>query len=164
MKAYLKKYLVILFASACLIITAGHSFGEPDAPDAAIVSTVEAFHKALEAGEPDKVMALLAPDALIIESGYIQTRNDYHRVHLTEDIAFARAVPVASRNLAAVRQEGNVAWVTTTSRMVGEFHKKPVDSTGTETVVLTKATEGWRICTIHWSSHSTPPKEASDHS
>ena len=162
MKTILNKYTATLLASACLAMSAERSFGQPAAPDAAIASTVEAFHKALEAGEPDKVMSLLAPDALIIEAGHIQTRSDYQREHLTEDIAFARAVPVASRNLAALRQEGNVAWVTTISRVTGEFHKKFVDSTSAETVVLTKTSEGWRIRTIHWSSHSTPSKEATD--
>ena len=156
MKAILHKYWVTLLASACLAILTDLSFGKPDAPEgAAIVSTVEAFHKAIEAGAPDKAMALLAPDALIIEGGYIQTRSDYQREHLNEDIAFARAVPLTSSNV-AVRQEGNVAWVTTTSRVVGEFHKKFVDSTGAETVILTKATDGWRIRSIHWSSHRAP--------
>lgn len=150
-----QKYSALLLASAYLFITAGHSFGEPVAPDAAIVSTVEAFHKALEAGEADKVMALLAPDALIVEGGTVQTRDEYQREHVTEDIAFARAVPVTSRKV-AVRQDGNAAWVTTMSRTVGEFHKKFVDSTGVETVVLTKTSDGWRIRSIHWSSHSAP--------
>ena len=157
MKTTLNKYAATLLATACFATLAEQSPGEPAAPDAALVSTVEAFHKALEAGQAEKVIALLAPEALIIESGYIQTRSDYQREHLAEDIAFARAVPVTSRTVASTRQEGNVAWMTTTSRMVGEFHKKGVDSTTVETFVLTKGEGGWRIGTIHWSSHSTPP-------
>lgn len=164
MKTILNKYAATLLAGACLGVSAERSVGQPEAPDGAIASTVKAFHRALEAGEPDKVMSLLAPDALIIEAGHIQSRGDYQREHLTEDIAFARAVPVASSNLAALRQEGSVAWVTTTSRVAGEFHGKFVDSTSAETVVLTKSAEGWRISTIHWSNHSSPPKEATDSS
>ena len=158
MKTILKKYSAVLFASACLIITSGHSFGEPVAAEAAaITATAEDFHKALAAGDADRVMSLLAPDALIVEAGTVQTRDEYRREHLTEDIAFARAVPVTSRNV-VVRQDGNAAWVTTASRVVGEFHKTLVDSTGAETVILTKTSDGWHIRGIHWSSHRAPAK------
>lgn len=163
MKMRSHPYSTVLLVSICLVISAKAADLNPSDADA-ITSVVEAFHKALIAGEPAKVMALLAPEALITEDGYIQTRSDYQHDHLGEDIAFARAVPVSSRRVALVRQEGKVAWVTATFRVVGEFHKKPVDSSSAETMILTKTSEGWKIETIHWSSHSTPPKEASEHS
>ncbi len=146
------KTCLITLLTVVSLLTLSVSRGEPVAPDAAAIeSTVESFHKALGAGEPDKVMSLLAPDALIIEGGTVQTRADYQREHLNQDIAFARAVPVTSRNK-IVRQEGNMAWVTSTSRVVGEFHNKLIDSVSAETVILTKSSDGWKIRTIHWSS------------
>ena len=158
MKIILKKYSAVLLASACLLITTGQSFGEPAAVDAAaITSTAEDFHKALAAGEPDRVMSLLSPDALIVEGGTVQTRDEYQREHLAEDIAYARAVPSTQRDV-VVRQEGDVAWVTSTFRVTGKFHDKPVDDLAAETMVLTRTPAGWRIRTIHWSSHKAPSK------
>lgn len=151
MKTILTEYFAVVLAG--LLITTGQSFGEPaaTADSAAITSTVEAFHKALAAGKPEKVMSLLQPDALIIEGGVVQTRSEYGSEHLAEDIAFARAVPATSQNI-AMRQEGNAAWVTTRFRMVGEFHGKPIDSRTAETAILTRTPAGWRIRAIHWSS------------
>jgi ketosteroid isomerase-like protein len=158
MKTIQQKYSAALLASACFISMAGISFGEPAAADAAaITATVESFHKALFDGEPDRVMSLLLPDALIVEAGTVQTRDEYRREHLAEDIAFARAAPSTQRDV-VVRQEGDVAWVTSTFRVTGTFQEKPIDNIAAETVVLTKAPAGWRIRTIHWSSHKAPAK------
>jgi ketosteroid isomerase-like protein len=156
MKRILNRYAIAFLASASLILMAGISRGEPAATDtAAITSAAGDFHKALSDGKPDQVMALLAPDALIIEGGTVQTRNEYQSEHLAEDIAFARAVPSTQRSI-VVRQEGNVAWVTSTFSVTGSFEDKPVDSLAAETMVLTKTPAGWRIRTIHWWSHKAP--------
>jgi len=156
MKAILKKCSTVLLANACLLITTGQSFGEPAAVDAAtIISTAEGFHKALAAGEPDRVMSLLSPDALIVEGGAVQTRDEYQREHLADDIAYARAVPSTQRDV-IVRHEGDAAWVTSTFKVTGKFHDKPVDDFAAETMVLTKTPTGWRIRIIHWSSHKAP--------
>ena len=152
MKTNLNTYIMPLLASGCLIFTAGVSRGEPVAPDAtAITTAAEDFHKALAAGKPDQVMALLQPDALIVEGGAVQTRDKYQSEHLAEDIAYGRAVPSTQRDV-IVRQEGDVAWVTSTFNVTGQFHGKRVDNLAAETMVLTKTPAGWRIRTIHWSS------------
>lgn len=156
MKEILNKYSAVFLAGAFFAIAAGTSIAEPAAADStAITSTVNAFHKALAASEPERVIALLSPDALIVEAGIVQTRDEYKREHLAADIAFARAVPGAQRDI-IVRQEGDVGWMTSTFRVTGTFHKKPVNDIAAETVVLTKTSAGWRISTIHWSSHKVP--------
>jgi ketosteroid isomerase-like protein len=154
----LEKYSAVLLASACLLISTGNTFGEAAAPDAtAITATAEGFHQALAAGEPDRVMSLLAPDSLIVEGGTVQTRDEYQREHLAEDIAYARAVPSTPRDV-VVRQKGDAAWVTSTFSVTGKFHDKPVDNLAAETMVLTRTPTGWRIRTIHWSSRKAPSK------
>ena len=158
MKTILNKYSVTILASACLALSTGLSFGEADAPDAAaITAAAESFHQALAAGQPDAVMSLLQPDALIVETGTVQTRDEYQREHLMADIAYARAVPSKQRTL-VVRQEGNAAWVTCTFQVTGKFEGKPINNLAAETMVLTKTPEGWRIRTLHWSSHKAPSK------
>jgi ketosteroid isomerase-like protein len=152
MKIVVKRSSAVLLANVCLLITTGNTFGELAAPDVeAITATAEDFHKALAAAEPDRVMSLLAPDALIVEAGTVQTRDDYQREHLAEDIAYARAVPSTQRGV-VVRQECDVAWVTSTFTVTGKFQDKPVDNLAAATIVLTKTPAGWRIRTIHWSS------------
>lgn len=147
------KHLTLLLASACLLLTAGFSSGEPAAPDAAAIAAVaESFHKALAAGKPDEVMSMLPPDALIVEAGTVQTRDEYQREHLAADIAFASAVPGKQHDV-VLRQEGNTAWVTSTFEVSGTFEGKPVHSFSAETMVLTRTDGGWRIRTVHWSSH-----------
>lgn len=156
MKTILHKYSAILLAGACLAVSGERSFGETNAPDAAaITATAKDFHKALADGKPDEVMALLQADALIVEGGAVQTRDEYQSEHLAEDIAYARAVPGKQRDV-VIRQEGNAAWVTSTFQVTGRFEDKPVNSLAAETMVLTKTPAGWRIRSIHWSSHKAP--------
>jgi ketosteroid isomerase-like protein len=47
---------------------------------------------------------------------------------------------------------GDAAWVLTRSRTTGTFREKKIDLRGTETMLLRKSADGWRIVHIHWSS------------
>ena len=60
----------------------------PPAPTEAITATANGFHDALGRGDSAAALNLLAPDAVILESGSAQTREEYAREHLAEDIAF----------------------------------------------------------------------------
>ena len=124
-----------------------------EAPDPQIAATVDAFHNALKKGDRAAVMALLAPDAQILEGGHAESRDEYEKGHLASDIEFAQAVPATRENVVA-RQEGSVAWVTSSSRVSGSFKGRDVKSAGAELIVLSKAEDGWRIRAIHWSSHA----------
>ena len=126
----------------------------PTAPDReAIATTVTAYHEALAKGDRGAALALLAPDAQILETGHRQTREEYESEHLGSDIDFAKAVP-STRGALIVRQEGDVAWTTATGRSAGTFKGRPVESENAELMVLAKTERGWRIRAIHWSSHS----------
>jgi ketosteroid isomerase-like protein len=114
-------------------------------------AVVEAFHAALQRGEGKAAVELLAPDAVILESGVAQTREEYEKHHLAEDIAFLQAVTSTS-STPTVHIEGNTAWVSSTSRVAGIFNGRKVNSAGAELVVLTNSASGWRIRAIHWSS------------
>lgn len=120
---------------------------------AAVAATVQAFHEALARGDSAAVLRLLAPDALILESGGLETKDDYRGHHLPGDIAFARAVP-SDRKAPTVVVAGDVAWVVGTSRTTGTFRDRTINSAGAELVVLTRAPDGWVIRAIHWSSRT----------
>lgn len=124
---------------------------------AAAADAVERFHRALAAGDSAAALALLADDAIILESGDVETRAEYRAHHLPADITFARAVK-SVRGPARVTVRGDVAWVTGTSTTQGEYRGRAIKSAGAELIVLTRAAGGqWRIAAIHWSSHNRRP-------
>jgi ketosteroid isomerase-like protein len=118
-----------------------------------VVATVAAFHQALVRGDSVAALALLAPDALILEAGGIETREEYRSHHLAADIGFVRAVPAVSGPIRVVIVN-HVAWATSTSTSQGTFEGRPIQSQGAELMVLTRTTMGWRIRAIHWSSRA----------
>ncbi len=115
------------------------------------MATVEAFHLALSTGDAAGALALLAHDAVILESGDLETRAEYAAHHLAADIEFTRAVP-SQRVTTGVHQDGAVAWVASVTTSRGTFRDRPVASQGAELLILSRTGAGWRIRAIHWSS------------
>lgn len=120
---------------------------------AAVAATVEAYHAALATGDTAAAMSLLARNAVILESGGIETREEYRAHHLAADIAFARSVP-RERGPLDVRVLGDVAWAASTSVSRGNYRGREIDSQGAELMVLTRTGDRWLIDAIHWSSRN----------
>lgn len=118
-----------------------------------VVGAVDRFHTALAIGDSAAALALLAPDALIVEGGDVQTRAEYRSHHLPADIAFAAAVP-SKRSVSNVTVRGDAAWVTATSITQGDYRGRQLNSAGAELTVLTRTASGWQIRAVHWSSHA----------
>jgi len=127
-----------------------------DADSAAAASVVRAYHEALEAGDSLAVLGLLASDALILENGDRQTREEYRSHHLQADIRFSQAVPTR-RSAVQVIVSGDVAWVSSTSVTQGTYQKRPINLSGAELMVLSRTAAGWVIRAIHWSSRALSP-------
>jgi ketosteroid isomerase-like protein len=145
-RSYLLALLLVFLAPALL-----HSEPTPS-PETGIAVVVEAFTRALQQGDEKAAAELLAPDALILESGSMQTREEYTRKHLLEDIAMLRSVPMTRSGL-TIKQEGTAGWATSLYHLAGKFEDKEINSQGAELMVLTKTPQGWRIRAIHWSNH-----------
>lgn len=137
------------FADVFVKGTQGISLVRADSLD--VVNTVRAYHRALAGGDSLRALALLAPDAVVLESGGIETREEYRSQHLPADIRSARAVPSQYGPL-IVRVLGDVAWAASTSVTQGESRGRQVNSSGAELMVLVRASDGWKIAAIHWSS------------
>jgi ketosteroid isomerase-like protein len=119
----------------------------------AVAAVVERYQMSLDTGDSATAVRLLAHDAVILESGDVETREEYRSHHLPADIEFARAV-TSDRGPLTVVTQGDVAWSVRTSRAHGSFRGRAIDSQGAELMILSRGKEGWRIRAIHWSSHA----------
>ena len=126
------------------------------APHSAHVQAVNDFRLALASGDGEAAAALLAADATIFEEGHVEaSKAEYVAAHLPSDLQFARATSFeVTRRQSGV--SGDLAYVTTEGRTRGEFKGKTVNSISTETILLRRDPEGWRIVHIHWSSRTAP--------
>ena len=116
------------------------------------VATVDAFGKALAAGDFKTVESLLDADVLILESGGAErSRAEYMGHHAIADSMFLKGVHNQLMRRKA-RVDGDLAWVGTESELHASKDGKPMTLLSTETMVLKKTGDGWRIVHIHWSS------------
>jgi len=145
--------LIRILVAAMLLATASVDVPaqSPAADSTAVTATVHAFHQALAAGDAGGALRLLAADAVILESGGRESRDEYAAHHLAEDIEFARAVPV-ERSALQITASGDVAWVHSTSLVRGTYRGRAIDAAGVELMVLSRTATGWVIRAIHWSS------------
>lgn len=118
---------------------------------ATVASVIAKYHEALAAGDSAGALALLSYDAVILESGGVETRAEYRSHHLRSDIGFAKAIR-SQRGSVLVRVRGDVAWASSTSTTQGEMNGRAINSTGAELTVLVRTAQGWKIAAIHWSS------------
>ncbi len=122
----------------------------------AVAAVVNGFHKALSNADSAAALAALSSDAVILESGGVETRSEYRSHHLSGDIAFAKAVR-SERGPLQVTVEGNTAWTRSTSTVEGSFSGRQINSLGAESMVLTRSGGTWKIRSIHWSSRNKRP-------
>jgi ketosteroid isomerase-like protein len=139
-------------ALALPILLTTESGAQQIAADVEVVAVVDSFHRALQRGDSSAVLALLAADVVILESGGAETRDEYRSHHLRADGEFLRAVRT-KRGPIRVAREGSAAWASSVSEIAGSFKGRRVDSEGAELLVLSQDAGGWRIRATHWSSH-----------
>ena len=119
----------------------------------AVSSTVSGYHAALERGDAAGALRLLAADAVILENGSVETREEYRSHHLPADMEFAQAAPTR-RSAMKIAVNGDSAWASSTSVTQGSFRERPINSAGAELMVLSRTRTGWVIRAIHWSSRT----------
>ena len=114
-------------------------------------AALEAFYAAMKAGDTAAAMQQIAPDAVFVESGRLETRDEYEKNHLPADIGFEKQVS-GVRGPLQVKVEGDTAWVIATTEYNGTFDGSPVDFVSAQLAVLSRIEGNWRIRSIHWSS------------
>ena len=144
-----------LFLAAALAIAPTARADAPTAVDSAALpalAVVEAFSAALQAGEMAKLPEFLDEGLLVLESGGAErSREEYLGHHAGADAAFLKDAQVSVTRRRA-QASGDFAWVGTES----ELRRQGKVYLGTETMLLRRSGDAWRIVHIHWSSR---PKE-----
>ena len=123
------------------------------APAAAeAVATVERFSTALGAGDLTKAAVELDPAVLILESGGVErSRDEYLGGHAKHDAEFLKGAHITLKRRTA-QTSGDLAWVGSESEMHAMKGEEMLMIASTETMVLRKTDQGWKIVHIHWSS------------
>ena len=116
-----------------------------------VTAVLESFYGAMKTGDKSAAMRVIAPDAVFVESGTLETRSQYEADHLPADIEFERQVS-GKRSPWRVVFHGDAAWVIGTTEYEGTFDNKPVNFVSAQLAVLTSESGNWLIRSIHWSS------------
>ena len=119
--------------------------------EAAVTAALDKFYGAMKTGDTVTAMSVIAPDALFVESGKLETRDEYEKNHLPLDIAFEKQV-TGKRGPLRITVLGDTAWVIAVTVFEGTFDGSPVNFESAQLAVLTRETGEWKIRSIHWSS------------
>lgn len=116
-----------------------------------VAATVHAFHGALAAGDSARALELLHPEVRVFEGGHAESLSQYRSGHLAADMEFSASVDreILSENVTGSEDR---ALYLSEYRMSGTYRGEEVEARGTETMVLVRTRDGWRIRHIHWSS------------
>jgi ketosteroid isomerase-like protein len=137
-----------LILAATLLLSA---CAPPPPNEADVVAVLEAFYGAMKSGDTAAAMQQIAPDAVFVETGKLETRAEYESSHLPADIEFEKQV-TGKRAPFQVTFQGDTAWAITTTDFEGEFNGRPVSFISAQLAVLTRTDGRWQIRSIHWSS------------
>lgn len=138
-----------LVSSACASAPVPPSEGD-------VTAVVESFYGAIKKGDSAGAMSVIAPDAVFLESGKLETRAEYEANHLPADISFEKQVD-GKRHPMQVTFKDDAAWVIALTDYDGTFEGDPVNFVSAQLVVLTRDSGSWRIRSIHWSSRQNFP-------
>src|SRR5688572_26971023 len=111
----------IVFAAAVLAalsLTACASQPDTAKDEADVTATLDTFYGAMKAGDPAKAMSMIAQDAQFVESGRLETREEYEKNHLPLDIDFEKQVS-GKRGPMRIRINGDTAWVIASTEFMG---------------------------------------------
>jgi ketosteroid isomerase-like protein len=148
-RRYAALVALLLWLPACGSTTPVHN-------EAEVAAVLESFYAAIKRGDAKAAMSVIAPDALFIESGRLETRAQYEMNHLPADIDFEKQV-TGKRDPLRITFEDDAAWVIATTTYDGKFEGAPVQFVSAQLMVLTRDADAWKIRSIHWSSRPLEP-------
>lgn len=116
-----------------------------------IAKTLNDLETAIVENDSERAGEILHDDVTILEGGGMETKSEYLSHHFHSDGKFLSAM-----NREEVSQEisveGNMAWVTSKTKMTGTYSGRDIDLSSLELAVLKKENGMWRVIALHWSS------------
>ena len=108
------------------------------------------FENAIVENNSEVASKLLHDDVVILEGNNSESKEQYLSHHFHSDGRFLSAM---DRELISeqITIEGNVAWVSSQTKMTGTYNKREIDQTSLELAVLKKENGEWKIIALHWS-------------
>jgi ketosteroid isomerase-like protein len=120
--------------------------------EAGVKAAIESFYAAVKKGDPKAAMAMIASDGVFVESGRLETRQQYEENHLPLDIDFEKQI-TGKRGQWRIAVNGDTAWGIVSTEYQGEVDGRDVSFVSTQLAVVTRGEDGkWLIRSIHWSS------------
>jgi ketosteroid isomerase-like protein len=151
MKTLFTSKLVSMAAVLLALVSIPACGKSTDEDAAAVRTTLESFYAAMKNAENATAMSFIAEDAVFVESGRLETREQYEKNHLPSDISFEKQV-TGKRAEWDIKIKDDTAWAITTTEYDGIFDGGPVNFTSAQLAVLTRDADKWMIRSIHWSS------------
>lgn len=116
-----------------------------------IAKTLSDLQTAIINNDSEQAGKILHEDVTILEGGGVENKTQYLSHHFHSDGKFLSAI-----NREEVSQEisveGNMAWVTSKTKMTGTYSGRDIDLSSLELAVLKKENGMWRVIALHWSS------------
>lgn len=94
---------------------------------------------------------ILHDDVTILEGGGMENKEQYLSHHFHSDGKFLSAMD-SEEVSQEISIEGNMAWVTSKTKMKGTYSGREIDINSLELAVLKKENGNWKIIALHWSS------------
>lgn len=144
----MKKFTFTLLA---LVISSMTLFAQQSTEKEMIAKTLNDLETAIINNDSEQAGAILHDDVTILEGGGMETKGQYLSHHFHSDGKFLAAI-----NREEVSQdikiEGNIAWVTSKTKMTGTYSGRDIDMNSLELAVLKKENNAWKVVALHWSS------------
>jgi len=143
---------VCRYALSALLLSIPACTTAPAPPkESDVTAIVDKFYGGVKAGDTKAVMQLIAPDAVFVESGKIETRAEYEMNHLPADTEFeSKTKGTRGPSQVTFGANGNAAWVISRA----EYDEgNPEKYINTQLMVLTRENGEWKIRSISWSSN-----------
>ena len=133
----------------------GSAHGEQPGETSAIEAWLKQYDAAFNAKDLDKLGAFYHPEVTIYEGGGVNNGwPDYRDHHLAPELKEFQDLQFSHSNTKVnLLADGSAAYVTSTYAIKARMGERAIDSTGLETLVLVKGSDGsWKIRHSHTSS------------
>lgn len=144
----MKKFTYALLA---LVISSMTLVAQQSTEKEMIAKTLSDLETAIINNDSEQAGSILHEDVTILEGGGMETKSQYLSHHFHSDGKFLAAInrEEISQN---IKIEGNVAWVTSKTKMTGTYSGRDIDMNSLELAVLKKENNTWKVVALHWSS------------